>query len=157
MSTVVTALFPDTRSAHAALDAVASAAADHGPVEGVLHEGRVHEEELPLPGTDALAGAVFGGLVVGGVAALLAGFVLWPDGGYWFGWSAILMMFVAGSVFGVVAGAVAGASEARVAIRNGSDAIRRGNVLLTCEVEDDDVPSAREALTRAGGHDVLAA
>lgn len=85
------------------------------------------EEDVQVGGSEALQGAIKGGLVVGLVGALVATFVIWPYAGFDFGLSGFLIMALAGSVFGVVAGAVAGASESKS---------EHGKTLVTVETSD---------------------
>ena len=157
MSTVVTALFPNAETANAALAKVGDVAREAGPPSAMVHSGHLREEEVPLSGTDALRGATMGALLVGGVGALVGCLVVWPSMGFWFGMQAMFAMFIGGSLFGIVAGAVAGASEANHSIRSRASKVREGQSLLTCEVEDDDVEATCGVLLEAGGERVEAA
>jgi hypothetical protein len=154
MSTVVFGVFDD---AHAA-DRAAQTAHDDLAVDGVVHSGHLREEEVQIGGSEALQGAIQGGLVVGLAGALVATFVIWPYAGFNFGLSGFLIMALAGSVFGVVAGAVAGASECKSAIRKTAADVERGKTLVTFEASDrEEVLKLRDSLTASGATNVQAA
>lgn len=159
MSTVVYGLFEDRQAAERAVEsAKASVAEVHHQVDGVVHSGHLREEEVQIAGSEALKGGIMGGLVVGIAGALIATFAIWPFAGHFFGVEALVLMVVAGSIFGVVAGAVAGASECKEAIRDTAAEVDKGSVLVTLEVEHrQDLELLREALTAAGARKVEAA
>lgn len=157
MSRVVYGVFRDDASADKALHDL-RAHERYRDVDAVLHRGHVREEDVQLGGTAALPGMIIGGLVVGGLGAILASFVIWPMAGFWFGLPETLLMVIAGSIFGVVAGGVAGASECKDSIRQSARAIdEKGRVLVTAELDDDDVAEVIEAFTDGGATGVRAA
>ncbi|MEM6994498.1 MAG: hypothetical protein AAF721_28540 [Myxococcota bacterium] len=157
MSTLVHAVFENAPSAHEAVDDRSYVNHDGTPLSGEVHEGHLREEEVPLPGTAALRGAVAGGLVVGVVGALFAGIVFWPMLGHDFGIGATVMAFLGASLFGVVAGSIAGSSEARESLREAARSLPPTGAMVTCEVADADVVSLCEHLRAHGGHHVQAA
>ena len=153
---VVYGVFDNRASAEAAVQSVDL------PTErwnAVVHDEHVREEDVQLGGTQALRGAILGGLVVGSIGALAAVFVLWPMHGWHGAWLAGLAMVLAGSLFGVVAGGVAGASECKDTIREEVGyAERRGKVIVTCEVEHRrDSERVIEAFEARGAEHVRAA
>ena len=157
MSTVLHALFPNAEAADEAVRSARDTLDNPEPLEAHLHEDHVREEEVPLNGTDAVRGMILGGLLTGTVGALVGALIIWPSNGYWFGFEAFLAMFFGGTIFGVVAGAVAGASEAKECIREHSDELRRGEVMVTCEVANKDLETVSELFREAGGRHVEAA
>lgn len=66
-------------------------------------------ERSPKLVSTAMASAIAGALLVGSTIAVIGVAFLGPSLGAGFGTSSILLLFVIGSIFGVVAGAVAGA------------------------------------------------
>lgn len=157
MSTVLHALFPNAEAADAAMRTAQDTLHNPEPFEGHVHEDHVYEEEVPLSGTDALSGMILGGLLTGLVGALVGALIIWPSNGYWFGFEAFMAMFVGGTIFGVVAGAVAGASEAKECIRRHGPELRKGEVMVTCEVDNKDFDTVAELFRDAGGRHVEAA
>jgi hypothetical protein len=142
--------------------AAADAAARRvGVAEGsaVVHDTHVREEDVQFGGTQALRGALLGGLVVGIGGALAARFLIWPMHGWTGAWLAGLAMLLAGSMFGVIAGGVAGASECKSTIREQAGyAERRGKVIVTCELEHArDARKVMERFEAVGGEHVHAA
>ena len=151
---VVYAVFGDRAAADAAARQVG---VDEG--SAVVHEMHVREEDVQLGGTEALRGALLGGLVVGLGGALAAVFFIWPMHGWTGAWLAGLAMLLAGSMFGVVAGGVAGASECKTPIREEAGwAARRGKVIVTSELEHArDAKRVMETFEAVGGEHVHAA
>lgn len=157
MSKVVYGVFRDDVSAGEALDEL-HADARYREIDAVVHEGHVREEDVQLGGTRALSGMILGGLVVGGIGAFFASFLIWPMAGYWFGLPEALLVLLAGSIFGVVAGGVAGASECKDSIRAGARKVAAGGpVLLTAELDAEDVGDLVELLRAGGASEVRAA
>ncbi len=70
-----------------------------------------HQAEPAPTISPVVASALAGGLVVGLSAATAALAFIGPQSSYVFGWLELMLVGFLGSVFGVVAGAVAGASE----------------------------------------------
>ncbi|MEM9452899.1 MAG: hypothetical protein AAGF11_01885 [Myxococcota bacterium] len=68
-------------------------------------------ERSPKLISNAMASAIAGALLVGSTIAVIGVAFLGPSLGAGFGPSSILLLFVIGSIFGVVAGAVAGADS----------------------------------------------
>jgi hypothetical protein len=157
MPKVVYGVFRDDEAAGEALGRL-HADARYRDIDAVVHAGYVREEDVQLGGTHALSGMIIGGLVVGLVGAFFAFFFVWPMAGYWFGLPEALLVVVAGSIFGVVAGGVAGASECKSSIREGARKVTGGGpVMLTAELDRDDVADVVELLRAGGASDVRAA
>lgn len=57
----------------------------------------------------AVTSGIFGGVLVGLTTAVIGSLFIWPSLGVGFGFGGTMLLFVIGSIFGVVAGAVAGA------------------------------------------------
>lgn len=119
-----------------------------------VHEGHMREEDVQLGGTLGLAGGIIGGTFVGIVGGLVAQFLIWPMAGVDFGLAGMFLMMMAGSVFGVVAGAVAGASECKSSIRADAERLdKRGGLIVMCETEDRfEVPKIIDALGTDTAH-----
>ena len=153
---VVYGVFDNRESADAAVERLEVRTQD---CTAVVHDDHVREEDVQLGGTEALRGALLGGLVVGLAGAFVAVFLIWPMHGWDSVWAPGLLMMMAGSLFGVVAGGVAGASEAKTSIRDeAAYAARRGKVMVTCELEHGrDSDRVIERLEASGGEHVRAA
>lgn len=129
-----------------------------GRVYAIAHMEGVREEEVQYPATLALRSGIVTGLVVGGLSGFMIWAVLWPMHGFMLGANALGLMAFLGSVFGVVAGAVAGASECKptlagVAERAQSD----GSVVVTCEAPADDLEQVATLMQERGARQVEAA
>jgi hypothetical protein len=154
MSHTVYAVFDNERQAERALEKCDS----EEPAGAIFHEGHLREEDVQLGATQAFMGAVAGGTVVGLIGALIAWLVVWPAAGYLFTPWVVPLMALAGSLFGVVAGAVAGASECKENVRALTPEVERGRVVVTCEVEAErDADRILEACTRGGSTVAVAA
>lgn len=125
----------------------------------ILHRGHVRGEDVQLGGSLGLVGGIVGGGVVGIVGGLAAALLIWPMAGVSFGWAEPLLMMIAGSMFGVVAGAVAGASETKSTIvQDAEDCEKRGECMVICEVDSPrEVPELIDAFVEEGGCGVKAA
>jgi hypothetical protein len=156
MPKVVYGVFRDEMSAGEALERL-HADARYREIGAVVHEGHVREEDIQLGGTHALSGMIIGGLLVGLLGAFFAYFFVWPMAGYWFGWPEALLVVLAGSIFGVVGGGVAGASECKASIREGARRVGQGGVLVTAELDRENVADVVELMRAGGAADVHAA
>jgi hypothetical protein len=114
----------------------------------IVYRGEFRREDVQLGGTQAFRGGIFGGVVVGILGGFIAQFLIWPMAGVDFGWSAMLLVMFAGSTFGVISGALAGASAAKDGLQRDADrAYARGELLLVCEAEHrSEVPKIEAAL-----------
>jgi hypothetical protein len=129
----------DTRAqAEAAIEAIEDQVG-HDSLNVLIHEGRMRDEDLQMGGTDALKGAVKGALVVGCVAALLGGLLLSPGANMSVGWTEFVFLAGGGTIMGVTAGAVAGASEPRKELVAMARRLEEGKVLVT--IATDELPS----------------
>jgi hypothetical protein len=153
---VVYGVFDNRASADAAVERV-DLPARHW--NAFVHDDFVREEDVQFAGTEALRGAILGGLVVGIGGALAAVLFIWPMDGWTGAWGAGALMAMAGSLFGVVAGGVAGASECKSPIRDEVGyAEKRGKVVVTCEVDHArDADRVISILEAGGGEHVNAA
>jgi hypothetical protein len=154
MSHIVYAVFDNEQQAERALEQCDSTE----PAGAVFHEGHMREEDVQIGATQALLGAIGLGTLVGVVGALIAWLVVWPASGYMFTPWVVPLMAVAGSLFGVVAGAVAGASECKPNVRALTPEVERGHVVVTCEVQGKaDADRILEACARGGSTVAVAA
>lgn len=155
MTQVVYGVFDNEAQADRAL-------ADTGASEtpgAVLLQGHFRDEELQIGATQALSGAIIMGLTVGLTGAFIAWAFLWPAAGVPLTAWAMVPMTLMGALFGVVAGGVAGAAEAKECVRALAPEVdRRGRVVVTCEIEKDaDAELVRDAFERSGATRVAAA
>ncbi len=153
---VVYGIFDDRAAAEAAVESIDL------PVErwtAFVHGDPVREEDVQLGCTQMVRGAVVGGLVVGVLGALAAVFFIWPSHGWHGAWLAGLTMTFSGTLFGVVAGGVAGAAECKDTIRDEVGyATRHGKVIVTAELErGGDSERVIEAFEARGAEHVHAA
>jgi hypothetical protein len=125
----------------------------------VVHGEHVREEDIQLGGTLALRGAVLGGLLVGVLGMLGAVLLIWPEHGWHNAWGAGLLMGFAGSILGVIAGAVAGASDCKPTIRDEAKfAEKRHKRMVTCELDhNSDAAETIRIFEEQGGRHVHAA
>jgi hypothetical protein len=129
------------------------------PAFAIAHAEGVREEEVQIPATLALRNGIVMSVVVGVSAALIAWLFVWPTQiGIYFPVSTMFLLALGGSLFGLVAGAVAGASECKPELAETAErATARGLTVVTAEVPNGDVDATVEAFERAGGVNVRAA
>lgn len=158
MAKIVYGVFDNAQSAEAVREHVRDGQGARDWRDTMVHEGHFREEDVQLAGTDAKIGAVKGGalvFVVGMVASFVANSLI---EGISFGLAEMLLFGFATSIFGVVAGAVAGASEAKEGIRSMGSQAKQGEVILTVETSRDaDAARMVNLFRQNGGHDVHAA
>jgi hypothetical protein len=155
MTGIIFGVFETRAAADSAIEAI-----EHelgGEIAAVVHEEYLRDDDVQMSGTRALRGAVMGALVVGVLGALIGGLLLIPGANLSIGWTEFAFLGMAGSVMGVTAGAVAGASESREEIRTMASRLEQGKVLVT--LDRHDVPSATilELFTANGAVEVKAA
>ena len=154
MSKVVYGVFAKSRTA----EELAERLNQTGPAFAIAHPEGVREEEVQMPATLALRTAIVMAVVVGVSAALISWLFVWPAQGYQFGVGEFVLLAIGGSVFGVVAGAVAGAAECKPELAAVAErATERGLTVVTAEVPNADVASTVAKFEQAGGVDVHAA
>lgn len=139
MSGMIYGVFNTRAQAEEAIQAIEHEVG-HDGLNALVHEGRMRDEDVQMGGTDALGGAIKGALVVGCVAALIGGILLTPGANLSVGWSEFLFMAVGGTIMGVTAGAVAGASEPRKELIAMARRLEEGKVLVT--MATDEIPTA---------------
>lgn len=129
------------------------------PTGALFQEGHWRDEEVQIGASRAMRGATVTGLCVGLVGAFFAWVFLWPAAGVPLPAYAMIPMAFAGSVFGIVAGAVGGASECKTELRAlASEVEQKHRVVVTCEVGNArDAERIRDAFERGGGEHVRAA
>ncbi|WP_181197870.1 hypothetical protein [Enhygromyxa salina] len=132
-------VFNTRTQAETAIQALETEAGLDG-VNALVHEEYLRDEDVQMGGTNALRGAIFGAVVVSVVAALIGGVLLIPGADLSVGWTEYIFMTVAGTIMGVTAGAVAGASEPRKELAALAARLSEGKVLVTMDA--DDIPPA---------------
>jgi hypothetical protein len=148
-------LFNTREQADLAIEAVQSES--HDGIHALVHEGYLRGEDMQMGATSALRGAILGGIVVGCTAALVGGLLV-PSGVLTFGWREFFFLAIAGTTFGVTAGAVAGASEPRRKLKTLAKQLKEGKVLVTLDA-DDGLPTATilELFSENGAVEAMAA
>ncbi|MFV8749806.1 hypothetical protein ACNOYE_04595 [Nannocystaceae bacterium ST9] len=156
MSGIIFGVFENRTAAQSAIEAVEREVGTE--LAAVVHEEYLRDDDVQMSGTDALKGALMGAGVVGLFGALIGGLILIPSADVSIGWTEFAFLGLAGSIMGVTAGAVAGASESREEIRKMATRLEQGKVLVTLN-QNDDVPSATilELFTANGAVEVKAA
>jgi hypothetical protein len=149
-------VFNTRAQADSAIDAVESETGSAG-INALVHEGHLRDEDVQMGGTDALRGAILGAVVVGCVAALIGGVLLVPGANLSIGWTEFLFMAIAGTIMGVTAGAVAGASEPRKELLALAQRLEEGKVLVTMEADEIPTATVVELFSKNGAVEVKAA
>ena len=134
MSQVIYGVFDNRNQAEDAIEAIEDQTGHKG-VNALVHEGHLRDEDVQMGGTDALKGAIAGALVVGIIASLIGGFLLIPNANLSVGWTEFLFIAIGGTIMGVTAGAVAGASEPRPELIAMARRLEEGKVLVTMDTE----------------------
>ena len=139
MSGMIYGVFNTRTEAEQAIEAIEEQVG-HDGLNALVHEGHMRDEDVQMGGTDALKGAIKGALVVGCVAAVIGGILLIPGSNLSVGWSEFFFMATGGTIMGVTAGAVAGASEPRKELIAMARRLEEGKVLVT--MATDEIPTA---------------
>jgi hypothetical protein len=139
MSGMIYGVFDTRIQAEHAIEAV-EGEIGHDRISALVHEGHMRDEDVQMGATDALKGAVTGALVVGVVAAIIGGVLLVPGADLSIGWTEWLFMAIGGTIMGVTAGAVAGASEPRKELLAMAKRLHEGKILVT--MATDELPAA---------------
>lgn len=155
MSGIIFGVFENRAQADAAVEELTRETA--GDVNAVVHDDHFRDEDVQMSGTDALKGAIKGALLVGISGALIGGLMMIPAADLSIGWTEWLFLALAGTIFGVTAGAVAGASESREEIRAMASKLEAGNVLVTMEADDMPAATIVDLLAAKGALEVKAA
>lgn len=155
MSGIIFGVFENRAAAESAIEAVERQVGSE--LSAVVHEEHLRDDDVQMRGTDALKGAIKGAVLVGVMGALIGGLLLIPGANLSIGWTEFAFLGMAGSIMGVTAGAVAGASESREEIRKMAAVLEQGKVLVT--LDSDELPSATilELFTANGAVEVKAA
>lgn len=149
MSQFVYGVFESRNNAEQAIERVD--ALHHGSgVEAFVHEGHLEDGEIQMSGTQGLRGMIAGGVVSGLFGALIAAFVLAPAHDMGFGLAEFMLVALAGGVFGVCAGGVAGASEAKQEVAALGNQLRAGKVVVTMQVPTPEAGTVTRLLTESG-------
>ena len=155
MSQVIYGLFDTRNAAEEAIDAIEAEIGNEG-VNALVHEGHLRDEDVQMGATDALKGAFLGATVVGIVAAFIGALILIPTANLSIGWSEWFFMAMGGTIMGVTAGAVAGASEPKKELIAMAKKLDEGKVLVTM-ASDLDLGTVTETFGRFGALEVRSA
>jgi hypothetical protein len=155
MSGIIFGVFENRAQADAAVEELTRQT--EGSVNAVVHQDHFRDEDVQMSGTDALKGAVKGALLVGIAGAIIGSLMMIPAADLSIGWTEWVFLGFAGTIFGVTAGAVAGASESREEIRAMASKLEAGNVLVTMEADDTPAATIVDLLAAKGALEVKAA
>lgn len=158
MSEIVFGVFEDQQAADQAITAVEQEFGSR-ELSAFVHTDGLRDEDIQMRGTSALRGAINGALLVGIAGAVIGGLILIPNAELSVGWTEWVFMSIGGTIFGVTAGAVAGASESRDEIRTMANAMDEGQVLVTMEVSSEfsGTQAILDFMTRHGALEVQTA
>lgn len=156
MSQMIYGVFDTRAQAEAAIQAIETQTENEG-INALVHEDYLRNEDVQIGGTDALRGAILGATVVGVIAAIVGGLVLVPATNLSVGWTEYLFISGAGTLMGVTAGAVAGASEPRKELLALAQRLKEGKVLVTMDADEIPVATVLDLLSRNGALEVKAA
>lgn len=134
MSQVIYGVFDNRTQAEKAIEMLEHEASVGG-VNALVHEGHLRDEDVQMGGTKALEGAIAGALVVGLLASLIGGLLLAPAANLSVGWVEFVFIALGGTIMGVTAGAVAGASEPREELIAMARRLEQGKILVTMDTE----------------------
>ena len=134
MSQVIYGVFETRDEADEAIEAI-ECEVGHEGVNALVHEGHMRDEDVQMGATDALKGAVTGAIVVGVIAAVIGGVLLVPNSGLSIGWTEYIFMAMGGTIMGITAGAVAGASEPREELLAMAKRLEDGKILVTMDTK----------------------
>jgi hypothetical protein len=156
MEKLVYGLFDDHARANAAVEEMLAHGVPKDVISVVMHEGELHVEDVPTPGTQARRFAWAGGLAAGGVAAVLGGLVAARGGMVGAGPLAVAALSGAyGSLLGGLVAAISGSSDARPQIQRLAAEVEKGKVLVTIDVAKRRTAIDCEAfLERHGAHHI---
>ncbi len=147
-------LFDDEKQASEAISALAREGIPEDGFSVIVHRDTLHPSDLHLEETDA-RGGLLNGLAAGATLGALAGVLVGgPLGLLGIGPTAAAVFGAgAGSLYGLFAGGLAGASCPDPVLRRLADAVERGQVLVTVDVEGAlHADRAEEILEAHGGH-----
>jgi hypothetical protein len=156
MSQIIYGLFDTRTQAEAAIRAIETQTENKG-INALVHEEYLRDEDVQMGGTDALRGAVMGAVVVGILAALVGGLLLIPAANMSVGWTEYLFISGAGTIMGITAGAVAGASEPRKELLALAQRLKQGKVLVTMDADEIPVDTVKDLMAQNGALEVIAA
>ncbi len=156
MAGIVYGLFENKNAADEAITYVQSKTT-HSDVNAFVHEGYVRDSDVQITGTAATKWAAGGAISVSLGISLIALFVLAPRAGMELSFFEFVLVFLGGTVFGVIAGVVAGAGEAKAEIRKMANKVGDGRVLVTLEVPEGSPKRVVGLLEDSGALEVKAA
>ena len=156
MSQMIYGVFDTRAQAEAAIHAIETQTENEG-INALVHEQYLRDEDVQMGGTDALRGAILGAVVVGVLASLIGGLFLAPGANLSVGWTEFLFIAGAGTIMGITAGAVAGASEPRKELLALAQRLKEGKVLVTMDADEIPADAVVSLLTENGALEVKAA
>lgn len=157
MTQLIYGIFEDRASAEEAIVDIEHATGHTDGLAAFVHEGHFRDEDVQFSGTTAFATALSAASLVGVAAAVLGAFILAPQLGMNFGLYEFGLVAIAGTIFGVVAGTVAGASESKKSLDAMIQEVEAGRVAVTIDAERGEVVNIMECLQQHGARMVEAA
>jgi hypothetical protein len=156
MSKVVYGIFSDPNTAAEAVDHLEEVHGGHGTY-ALVHSDEI--DEIPIGGTYSGRWAIMAGFGVGFLGATAAALFLAPAAEVTFGLYEFVSITLAGTLFGLVGGAVSGSSEPLPGLRRASRAVQEGQTVVTvdCDVQGENVVEVADVLADAGASEAAAA
>lgn len=123
-------------------------------IGAVIHEGELSHEDMPHAGEQSVRRGLAGAAIGGTLGAILGGIVVGPIGLIGAGGAAIAL-FLAGSMYGGIAGAISGRDDDKPRVKKLAEKLEPGKVMVTVDVSGAmDVASIEAILRRNGGQRV---
>ena len=149
MEHITYALFDDEAHARAALGAIEASGTDRRHCSAVLHRGRLDDGQLGILESAAPEGLREGAAIGGIGGALLGGVLFGPAGLVSIGATALVA-----SLYGAIAGAIAGSGLPDRRLEQLSKQLAGGKVLLVVEAPSLQCRDEADAAARANGGQV---
>ena len=154
MEHLVCALFDDERRASDAVEKLMHSGVERSVIGAVIHHGELSHEDMPHAGEQSVRRGLTGAAIGGTIGGLLGGLVIGPIGLIGAGGAAIAL-FLAGSMYGGIAGAISGRDDDKPRVKKLAEKLEPGEVMVTVDVSGSvDVGAVEAILARNGGHRV---
>lgn len=154
MEHLVCALFDDEPHASDAVERLLQSGVSRSVIGAALHEGELVHEDMPHAGEQSVRRGLTGAAIGGTLGALLGGIVVGPIGLIGAGGAAIAL-FLAGSMYGGIAGAISGRDDDKPEVKKLAEKLEPGKVMVTVDVSGAvDVDAVEAILAHSGGRRV---
>jgi outer membrane lipoprotein SlyB len=157
MERLLCAVFDSERGATRAVERLLHSGSEPSVVDAVIHRGSLAHDDMPYAGESSFRRAVIGALIGGTLGGILGGVVLGHVALIGPG-AAALALFVVGSLYGAIAGAITGRDADKPAVEELASQLRNGRVMVTVDLAGDaDVGRIEVLLRSMGAHDLRVA